>query len=157
MSSITPFLWFDDQAEQAAAFYVSIFPNSKIITTSYYGDNMPAPAGTAMVVDFELNGQRFNALNGGPALTFSPAISFVINCENQAEIDHYWQNLSADPASEQCGWLKDKFGLSWQVIPSMLGKLMGDPDSAKSARVMAAMLSMKKIILADLEKAYHQT
>lgn len=154
MQKITPFLWFNMDAEEAAKFYVSIFPNSKILSTSYYGDNMPMPKGTALVVDFELDGQRFNALNGGPALTFSPAISFVVTCETQHEVDHFWNKLSADPAFEQCGWLKDKYGVSWQIVPTILGKIASDPDKEKSRRAMAAMMQMKKLDIAALERAY---
>lgn len=156
MQKITPFLWFDNQAEEAAKFYVSVFPNSKIKHISYYGDNMPIAKGTAMVVDFDLNGQNFNALNGGPAFTFTPAISFAVNCETQAEVDHLWNNLSANPAAEQCGWLTDKYGLSWQIVPTILGKLMSDPDPVKANRVAMAMMQMKKLDIAELKKAYEQ-
>lgn len=156
MQNITPFLWFDDQAEEAAHFYISIFPNSKMRKISRYGDNMPMPKGTVLVAEFELNGQIFNALNGGPALTFSPAISFVINCETQEEVDHFWGKLSAKSAAEQCGWLQDKYGLSWQVVPTILNKLMNDPDPIKANRVAMAMIQMKKLVIADLQKAYEQ-
>jgi len=155
MQKVTPFLWFDTQAEEAATFYTSIFKNSKITHVSRYDAESAKVSGqqegTAMVVAFELDGQQFSAINGGPQFKFSEAVSFVINCENQEEIDHYWNSLSADPASEQCGWLKDKYGLSWQVVPTSLGELMSDPNT--SPKVMQALLQMKKIIIADLEKA----
>lgn len=154
---ITPCLWFDDQAEQAAEFYIAIFSNSKITNVSRYGeeghDIHGKPAGTVMAVAFELNGQSFTALNGGPAFKFNEAVSFQINCETQAEVDHYWSKLSegGDKNAQQCGWLKDKYGLSWQVIPTILPKLLSDPDPEKSQRAMAAMLKMKKINISELE------
>lgn len=154
---ITPCLWFDDQAEQAAEFYIAIFSNSKITNVSRYGeeghDIHGKPAGTVMAVAFELNGQSFTALNGGPAFKFNEAVSFQINCETQAEVDHYWSKLSegGDENAQQCGWLKDKYGLSWQVIPTLLPKLLSDPDPEKSQRAMAAMLKMKKIIISELK------
>ena len=156
MQKITPFLWFSDKAEEAARFYVSIFENSKLGAISRYGDAGPGPQGTVMVAKFELDGQEFLALNGGPQFTFSPAISFVVNCESQEEVDHYWERLSEGGEQVQCGWLKDKYGLSWQVVPTILGKLMQDKDPEKSGRVMKAMLQMKKIDIAGLQRAYEQ-
>ena len=155
---ITPFLWFDDQAEEAAKFYTSIFPNSKILNTSYYDEAgakaSGQPVGTAMVVTFELNRQAFAAINGGPVFKFSEAISFVVDCESQEEVDKYWSALSAVPESEQCGWCKDKFGLSWQIVPKQLGELLSDPDPEKSGRVMKAMLRMKKLDVKKLQEAH---
>jgi len=150
---ITPFLWFDNQAEEAAQFYTSIFKNSKILTVSRYGDAGPGPKGSVMVVSFQLEGQQFTALNGGPRFKFSEAFSFVVNCENQQDIDHYWTKLTSNGGQEsQCGWLKDKFGFSWQIVPTALGKLMsGDPQKAN--RVMQALLQMKKLDIATLEEA----
>jgi len=150
---ITPFLWFDNQAEEAAQFYTSIFKNSKILTVSRYGDAGPGPKGSVMVVSFQLEGQQFTALNGGPRFKFSEAFSFVVNCENQQDIDHYWTKLTSNGGQEsQCGWLKDKFGFSWQIVPTALGKLMsGDPQKAN--RVMHALLQMKKLDIATLEEA----
>jgi predicted 3-demethylubiquinone-9 3-methyltransferase (glyoxalase superfamily) len=156
MQKITPFLWFDDKAEEAARFYVSIFRNSKLGAISRYGDAGPGPKGTVMVAQFELDGQAFLALNGGPQYTFSPAVSFVVNCESQEEIDRYWDKLSEGGEQVQCGWLRDKYGLSWQVVPTILGKLMQDKDPEKSGRVMKAMLQMKKIDIAGLQRAYEQ-
>jgi len=150
---ITPFLWFDNQAEEAAQLYTSIFKNAKILTVSRYGDAGPGPKGSVMVVNFQLEGQQFTALNGGPRFKFSEAFSFVVNCENQQEIDHYWTKLTSNGGQEsQCGWLKDKFGFSWQIVPTALGKLMsGDPQKAN--RVMQALLQMKKLDIATLEEA----
>ena len=150
---ITPFLWFDNQAEEAAQLYTSIFKNSKILTVSRYGDAGPGPKGSVMVVNFQLEGQQFTALNGGPRFKFSEAFSFVVNCENQQEIDHYWTKLTSHGGQEsQCGWLKDRFGFSWQIVPTVLGKLMsGDPQKAN--RVMQALLQMKKLDIATLEEA----
>lgn len=148
MNTITPFLWFDNQAEEAANFYVSIFPNSRIISTN------PGPDGKVMSATFELDGQRFMALNGGPQFKFTEAVSFYINCKDQAEVDNYWEKLVAGGGkTDQCGWLKDQFGLSWQVVPTRLGELLGDPDRAKAGRVMAAMLKMTKLDVAALEAA----
>ena len=155
MQKITPFLWFDDQAEQAAKFYVSTFKNSKIGTVRRYGDAGPGPKGSAMSVEFVLDGEEFIALNGGSLVTFSPAISFFVNCETQQEVDDLWQKLCDGGKPSRCGWLQDKFGLSWQIIPTALGKLMGDPDPAKSSRVMKAMLQMIKIDIAGLQRAYN--
>ena len=153
MQKITPFLWFATQAEEAASFYVSNFENSRVKAVSRYGEAGPGPKGTAMTVQFELDGREFLALNGGPRYTFTPAISFVINCETQKEVDHYWNALSAGGREDQCGWLTDKFGLSWQVVPTVLGKLMADKDASKAGRVMQAMLQMKKMDVAKLEAA----
>ena len=151
---ITPFLWFDNNAEQAAQFYTSIFKNSKILNISRYGDAGPGPKGSVMVVSFQLEGQQFTALNGGPLFKFSEAFSFVVNCENQKEIDYFWNKLTADGGREsECGWLKDKFGFSWQIVPTALGKLMGDKDPKKANRVMQALLQMKKLDIATLEEA----
>src|SRR5438445_548175 len=144
IQKITPFLWFDQQAEEAAGFYVSIFPNSKIVKVVRYGTAGPGPAGSAMTVEFQLEGQSFVALNGGPHYKFTEAISFVVNCQTQEEVDFYWEKLSAGGAPVECGWLKDKFGLSWQIVPTLLPQLLSDPDPAKSQRVMKAMMTMKK-------------
>jgi len=154
MSKVTPFLWFDDQAEEAANFYVSLFKNSEIHNVNRYGEAGPGPAGTAMVVSFQLDGQEFNALNGGPTFKFTEAVSFVIDCKSQDEVDHFWDKLSEGGETSQCGWLKDKFGLSWQVVPSALVEMLGDKDPAKSNRVMQAMLQMTKIDIAKLQEAY---
>ena len=154
MQKITPFLWFDTQAEEAMNFYVSIFKNSRVLGCSRYREAGPGPAGTVMVATFELDGQEFTALNGGPQFKFTEAISFVVRCETQAEIDEMWEKLSEGGQTSQCGWLKDKFGLSWQVIPPMLSGLMQDKDPEKAKRVMQAMLKMTKIDIAALERAY---
>lgn len=155
MQKITPYLWFDGKAEEAANFYVSLFNNSKIENVSYYGEGMPYPAGTAMAVQFQLEGQNFIALNGGPQFQFTEAISFLVNCETQEEIDKFWNALTADGGEESmCGWLKDKYGLSWQIIPPILGELMSDPDAEKAGRVVQAMLQMKKIEIDKLKRAY---
>ena len=156
MQKITPFLWFDDKAEEASRFYVSIFKNSKVGSISRYGDEGPGPKGTVMVAKFELDGQEFLALNGGPQFTFSPAVSFVVNCKSQEEVDQYWEKLSEGGEKVQCGWLKDKYGLSWQVVPTILSELLQDKDAAKSQRVMKAMLQMKKIDIEGLKRAYEQ-
>ena len=154
MQKITPFLWFDNQAEEAAQFYTSTFKNSKILSVSRYGDAGPGPKGSVMVVSFQLEGQQFTALNGGPLFKFSEAFSFVVSCENQEEIDYYWNKLTSDGGQEsQCGWLKDKFGFSWQIVPTALGKLMSDKDPKKANRVMQALLQMKKLDIATLEEA----
>lgn len=154
MPKITPFLWFDSQAEEAANFYVSIFKNSKILAIARYGKSGPGPEGSAMTVEFQLDGQRFVALNGGPHFKFTEAISFVIGCETQQEVDEYWEKLSEGGEESVCGWLKDKYGLSWQIVPTVMSKLLGDKDAEKANRVMGAMLKMKKIVIADLEQAY---
>ena len=156
MQKITPFLWFDDKAEEAMNFYVSIFKNSKIVSVTRYGEAGPGPKGTVMTATFQLDGQEFAALNGGPQFKFTEAISFVVNCETQEEVDYYWNKLSEGGQEIQCGWLKDKFGLSWQVVPTILSKLLSDPDPQKSQRVMHAMLQMKKIDIPGLQKAYGQ-
>ena len=151
---ITPFLWFDTQAEEAANFYTSVFKNSRILHVSRYGDAGPGPKGSAMVVNFQLAGQAFTALNGGPRFKFSEAFSFVVNCENQREIDEYWTKLTADGGQESmCGWLKDKFGFSWQIVPTELGKLMTNKDPQKANRVMEALLKMRKLDVAVLKAA----
>ena len=154
VQTISPFLWFDSQAEDAAKLYVSVFPNSKILSVSRYGEAGPGPKGTVMTVSFELDGQRFIALNGGPQFKFTEAISFSVNCETQEEVDRYWAKLTAGGGEEgPCGWLKDRFGLSWQVNPRMLGELISDPDPKKAKRAMEAMLKMKKIDIATLKRA----
>ncbi len=154
MQKITPFLWFDNNAEPAAEFYVSIFKNSRILNVSRYGDAGPGPKGSVMVVNFQLAGQEFIALNGGPPFKFSEAFSLVVNCENQKEVDEYWSKLTSGGGQEsQCGWLKDKFGFSWQVVPAELGKLMSAKDPARANRVMQALLQMKKLDIAKLERA----
>lgn len=157
MQKITPFLWFDTQAEEAAKFYVSIFKNSKLLGSSRYGDSGPGPKGSVMVQSFELDGQKFTALNGGPTFKFTEAISLVVNCENQEEVDHFWDQLSADGGQEvQCGWLKDKFGLSWQIVPTILPELMKSSDPKKSERVMKALMQMTKLDIAKLKEAAEQ-
>jgi predicted 3-demethylubiquinone-9 3-methyltransferase (glyoxalase superfamily) len=156
MQKINPFLWFNDQAEDAAKFYVSLFKNSKVLNVARYGEAGPGPKGTAMSVTFELAGQKFMALNGGPHFKFSEAISFFINCETQQEVDELWEKLSAGGEKSRCGWLKDKYGLSWQVIPTALGEMLQDKDPKKSQRVMQAMLQMDKIDIARLKQAYDQ-
>jgi predicted 3-demethylubiquinone-9 3-methyltransferase (glyoxalase superfamily) len=154
MHTITPFLWFDTQAEQAANSYVSIFKNSKMVRTTRYGEAGPGPKGTVMIAVFELDGQEFTALNGGPRFTFTEAISFSVSCKTQEEVDRFWEKLSEGGEEGQCGWLKDKFGLSWQINPTILGELLSGPDPQKSKRAMEAMLKMKKIDIAGLKNAY---
>jgi predicted 3-demethylubiquinone-9 3-methyltransferase (glyoxalase superfamily) len=164
VQTIVPNLWFDDQAEDAANFYVRVFsnrkgaadrPESKILNISRYGEAGPRPAGMVLTVDFQLEGQRFTALNGGPEFTFDEAVSFLVNCEDQDEVDELWDALSADGGETSvCGWLKDKYGLSWQVIPTALERLIGDPDQEKAQRAMEAMLKMTKIDIAELEGAF---
>jgi predicted 3-demethylubiquinone-9 3-methyltransferase (glyoxalase superfamily) len=156
MQQITPFLWFDGNAEEAMKFYTSIFKNSKIGSVRRYGDAGPGPKGSVMTGTFQLNGQEFMALNGGPLFKFTEAISFFVNCETQEEVDELWEKLSAGGQESRCGWLKDKFGLSWQIIPRILGELLGDKDPAKSRRVMQAMLQMSKIDIKKLKQAYEQ-
>jgi len=151
---ITPFLWFDDQAEAAAKHYVSIFGNSRITGITRYGEARPGPAGSVMTVAFELEGQRFTALNGGPGLPFTQAVSFVVHCATQAELDRFWERLGEGGEHRQCGWLTDRFGLSWQIVPRALPELLGDPDPERSQRVMAAMLRMAKIDIAALQQAH---
>ncbi len=154
MQKITPFLWFDNQAEEAMNFYTSIFKNSKIIGMSRYPEGAPGPAGQVMTATFELEGLQFMALNGGPMFRFTEALSLFVTVETQEEVDDLWEKLSAGGSKGRCGWLKDKFGVSWQIIPTALGKLMGDKDPSKSQRVMQAMLQMTKIDIAALQKAY---
>jgi predicted 3-demethylubiquinone-9 3-methyltransferase (glyoxalase superfamily) len=162
MQKITPCLWFDSNAEEAVNFYISIFKNSKIGKISRYGKEgyeiHGKPEGTVLTVEFELNGQTFTALNGGPAFKFNEAISFQVHCESQNEVDHYWEKLSqgGDEKAQQCGWLKDKYSVSWQIVPTVLGEMLQDKDPKKSGRVMNALLQMKKIDIRTLEKAYEQ-
>jgi len=160
MQKITPFLWFDDKAEEAVSFYTSIFENSKIVKIARYGDAgaqvSGRPKGTVMTVAFQLDGQEFVALNGGPQFKFTEAISFVVNCQTQEEVDEYWEKLSAGGQEVQCGWLKAKYGLSWQIVPTILGEMLSDPDPKKAERVMKAMLQMKKIDIKGLKQAYEQ-
>ena len=154
IQKITPFLWFDHQAEEAVAFYISIFPNSKVVKVVRYSAAGPGPAGSVMTVEFQLEGQTFVALNGGPHFKFTEAISFVVNCQTQEEVDVYWEKLSADGGEVQCGWVKDKFGLSWQVVPTVMLEYLSDPDPEKAGRVMKAMLKMTKLDIATLKAAY---
>jgi predicted 3-demethylubiquinone-9 3-methyltransferase (glyoxalase superfamily) len=154
LQKITPFLWFDSQAEEAANFYVSVFKNSKISNVARYGDAGPGPKGSVMMVNFQLEGQEFMALNGGPLYTFSPAISFFVDCKTQHEVDDLWDKLTAGGGEVECGWLRDKYGLSWQIIPTALMELMQDKDPAKSQRVFKAMLQMTKIDIEGLQRAY---
>jgi len=154
MQKITPFLWFNDKAEEAANFYVSVFKNSRIDTIKRYGEAGPGPKGSVMIVKFTLEGQEFTALNGGPQFNFTPAISLLVSCETQPEVDELWEQLSNGGRKDRCGWLTDKYGLSWQIVPVALMKLMSDPDPAKSQRVMKAMLKMDKIDIARLKQAY---
>ncbi|HKW74989.1 MAG TPA: VOC family protein [Terriglobales bacterium] len=157
LQRITPFLWFDHQAEEAANFYVSIFENSGILSTSRYGEGGPGPKGSVMTISFELEGQEFTALNGGPHFKFTEAVSFVVHCETQDDVDRFWKKLTEGGGQEsQCGWLKDKFGLSWQVVPNALPKLLQDKDAARSQRVMNALLKMKKLDIAELQRAHDQ-
>ncbi len=156
MQKLTPFLWFDHQAEEAANFYVSIFKNSKIVSVDRYGDAGPGPKGAVMIATFQIAGQEFVALNGGPRFKFTEAVSFVVNCETQEEVDYFWEKLSAGGEKSRCGWLKDKFGLSWQVVPTILDKLLRDKDAVKAQRVMQAMLQMDKIDIKTLKQAYEQ-
>jgi predicted 3-demethylubiquinone-9 3-methyltransferase (glyoxalase superfamily) len=154
MPSITPCLWFDTEAEEAAKFYTSVFPNSRILNTSYYGDAGPRPAGTVLTVEFELDGKTFTALNGGPEFTFSEAISFQISCQDQAEVDHYAEGLTANGGEEgPCGWVKDRYGVSWQVVPVALVELLSDPDPERAQRAMAAMMKMQRLDIAALRAA----
>ena len=156
MQKITPFLWFDGNAEEAMTFYTSIFKDSKISNVKRYGDAGPGPRGTLMGATFQLEGQEFYAINGGPHFTFSPAISFFVNCETQTEVDDLWEKLSAGGEKQQCGWLKDKFGLSWQIIPTVLGQMLKDKDPKKAQSVMQAMLQMTRIEIDALKTAYEQ-
>jgi predicted 3-demethylubiquinone-9 3-methyltransferase (glyoxalase superfamily) len=153
---ITPMLWLDHQAEEAAKFYTSIFPNSKITQIARYSEVGPGPAGSVMTVGFELDGQPYTALNGGPIFKFTEAVSFVVHCKSQQEVDHYWDSLIAGGSPSQCGWLKDKFGLSWQIVPDVLIELMQDKNTRKAGNVAAAMMKMVKLDIATLQKAYQQ-
>jgi predicted 3-demethylubiquinone-9 3-methyltransferase (glyoxalase superfamily) len=154
VQNITPFLWFDNEAEEAANFYTSLFPNSSILRVARYGEAGPGEAGSVMTVDFELNGREFVALNGGPEFTFTEAVSFLVNCESQEEVDEFWEKLSEGGEKGPCGWLKDRYGLSWQVVPTLLEELIHDPDEEKSQRVMNAMMQMGKIEIEPLKQAY---
>jgi predicted 3-demethylubiquinone-9 3-methyltransferase (glyoxalase superfamily) len=156
MQKITTFLWFDNQAEEAASFYTSIFKNSKITGVSHYGEAGPQPAGSVMSVNFQLDGQEFIALNGGPQYSFTPAISLFVDCESQAEVDELWDKLTDGGEEVQCGWLTDKFGLTWQIVPNGLIDLLDGKDPVRSARAAQAMFQMKKIDMAVIEQAYHQ-
>jgi predicted 3-demethylubiquinone-9 3-methyltransferase (glyoxalase superfamily) len=153
MQKITPFLWFDNNAEEAMNFYVSIFKNSKVLTVTRCGDAGPGPKGTVMTAEFELDGEKFVALNGGPQFKFTEAISLMVNCQTQEEVDYFWERLSEGGAKSECGWLKDKYGLSWQVTPTILLELLGDKDPEKSQRVMQAMMQMQKIEIEPLQRA----
>jgi predicted 3-demethylubiquinone-9 3-methyltransferase (glyoxalase superfamily) len=154
MQKITPFLWFDGKAEEAMNFYVSVFKNSKVVRVTRYGEAGPGPKGTVMSATFQLDGQDFFALNGGPQFAFTPAISFFVHCETQQEVDELWEKLSEGGKKERCGWLKDRYGLSWQIIPTILGKMLQDPDPEKAKRVMQAMLQMDKIDIQRLKQAH---
>ena len=154
MPKISPFLWFDTQAEEAARYYVSIFPNSRVKTVAHYPEGAPRPKGSVMTVVFELDGQEFIALNAGPQFKFTEAVSFTVACKTQKEVDEYWKKLSAGGEEGPCGWLKDRYGLSWQVNPTILAELLSDPDPKKAQRVMAAMMKMKKIDTEELKRAY---
>ena len=157
MQKITPFLWFDNQAEEAVNYYLSIFKSSKILNVARYGDDAAKvsgrPKGSVMTVSFQLDGQQFVALNGGPVFSFSPAISFVVNCQTQQEVDELWEKLSAGGEQQQCGWIKDKYGVTWQIVPTALGELLSSPDAAKAQRVMQAMLQMTKLDINGLQQA----
>ena len=154
MPKITPFLWFDTQAEEAMNHYLAIFPNSKVGSVSRFSEAGPGPAGSVMVASFTLDGQEFSAINGGPYFNFTEAISFYVHCADQAQVDHYWEKLSEGGTTSQCGWLKDKFGVSWQIVPTVLGELMGDSDPAKAKRTAEAMLKMTKLDIAALKAAH---
>jgi len=156
MKKITPCLWFDDKAEEAMLFYTSTFKNSKVGEISRYGEGGPLPAGTVLTVTFELDGQEFMALNGGPQFHFTPAISFYVPCETQADVDYYWEKLSEGGETEMCGWLKDKYGVSWQIVPNVLGELLNDPNPEKSKRVTQALLQMTRLDIATLKRAYEK-
>jgi predicted 3-demethylubiquinone-9 3-methyltransferase (glyoxalase superfamily) len=157
MTKLTPCLWFDTEGEEAAKFYTSVFPNSRIVDVAHYGAAGPREEGTVMAVSFELDGQKFVALNGGPEFTFDEAISFQVSCDSQEEVDEFWSTLSAGGEEGPCGWLKDRYGLSWQIVPTVLIELLSDPDREKSQRVMSAMLNMKKIEIDALERAAAQS
>ncbi|HEV7522193.1 MAG TPA: VOC family protein [Candidatus Angelobacter sp.] len=154
MQKITPFLWYDGNAEEAVNFYVSIFKNSKVVSMARYGDAGPGPKGSVMTAAFQLDGQNFVALNGGPQYKFTPAISFVVSCETQEEVDELWEKLSAGGRKDRCAWLADKFGVSWQIVPTILSKLLQDKDPEKARRVMQTMLQMDKIDIKRLQQAY---
>ena len=156
MQKITPFLWFDGKAEEAARFYVSIFKNSKIVGISRYGEQGPGPKGSVMVITFQLDGQEFCGLNGGPQFTFSPAISFAVNCKTQSEIDELWEKLSEGGKKQQCGWVTDKYGVSWQIVPSNLGEMLHGAEAEKTDRVMKAVLQMNKLDMEGMKQAYEQ-
>jgi predicted 3-demethylubiquinone-9 3-methyltransferase (glyoxalase superfamily) len=156
MKKMTPFLWFDDKAEEAMNFYISIFKNSRVISINRSGPGEAGSPGPVFTVTFELDGQEFTALNGGPIYKFTPAISFFVNCETQSEVDELWEKLSAGGEKSRCGWLADKYGVSWQIVPTVLGKLLGDEDAVKAKRVMDAMLQMDKIDISILQQAYQQ-
>jgi predicted 3-demethylubiquinone-9 3-methyltransferase (glyoxalase superfamily) len=157
MQKITPCLWFDDQAERAVRFYTSIFKNSKIGKVAYYGEGAPRPKGSIMTVRFQLDGQEFLALNGGPQFKFTEAISFIVNCRTQKEVDRMWNKLSKGAQQVQCGWVKDKYGMSWQIVPTILSKMLTDPDRARADKVLQAVLQMKKLDIKGLKKAYGRT
>jgi predicted 3-demethylubiquinone-9 3-methyltransferase (glyoxalase superfamily) len=156
MQKITPFLWFDDKAEEAVNFYTSIIKNSKVGEITRYGEDAHRPKGTVMIVTFQLDGQEFMALNGGPEFAFTPAISFFVNCDTQEEIDELWEKLSEGGEKQQCGWLKDKYGITWQIVPTILGELMRDKDAEKTRRVTKALLQMGKLDIERLKRAYEQ-
>ena len=156
MQKITPFLWFNDNAEEAMDFYCSIFKNSKKGKITRYGANGPGPEGTVMSVRFQLEGQELYALNGGPVFQFTPAISLFVDCKDQKEVDHYWEKLSEGGKKNNCGWVTDRFGMSWQVVPTVLGEMLADPDPVKAERVMQAMLKMQRLIIKDLKDAYEK-
>lgn len=154
MQKISTCLWFDGQAEAAMNFYISVFKNSKVLTVNRYGQGAPAPEGTVLTATFELDGRQFTALNGGPMYKFSPATSFIVNCETQEEVDYYWDHLGAGGKPSRCAWLDDKFGVSWQIVPKQLMELMSGADPVATGRVMQAMMKMSKIIIADLQRAF---
>ena len=156
MNRITPFLWFNANAEEAVNFYLSVFKNSRIVDTTRHVEGGPGPTGSVMTIRFQLDGKEFVALNGGPQFTFSEAISFVVNCDTQEEIDHFWERLSAGGQTIECGWLKDRFGVAWQVVPTVLWQMLQDKDAARTGRVMTALWQMKKLDIAGLHKAYDQ-
>ncbi len=156
MQKITPCLWFNNNGEEAINFYASIFNDCKITNKKYYGEAGPGPKGSLLAATFQMEGQEFMVLNGGPIFQFSPAISFFVKCSTQEEVDNFWNKLSAEGQEQQCGWVTDKFGVSWQIVPSILGELLDDPDEIKSQKVMYAMLQMKKIIISDLKAAYEK-
>jgi len=155
MQKITPFLWFDNNAEEAVTFYTSVFKNSSIVVTTYYGEGAPLPKGTVMTIQFKLEGQDFIALNGGPIFSFTPAISLFVSCENQQEVDHLWKKLTDGGEALQCAWLKDKYGISWQIVPTILGTLLQDKDQVKANKMLQAMLGMTKINIDLLKEAYN--